>query len=851
MTEVVDPTATAPQLRTGAWRRLLRSPGMLIPALVLALMIIACFAAPLLGLVSPNATDPLHALSGPTAEHLLGTDSSGRDVLSRLLHGGQATLLAGLIATAVALVLGLPLGLVAGYYGGRIDRALNWVSSLVQALPAIVALLAVAAVIGSSPYAIMAVFGLLLLPAVFRPVRAAVIDVRRELYIDAAKVAGISDTSIVGRHILGVVFPVALIQTGFIFGVALIVQAGLEFIGIGDPTAASWGSMLQDGFSAIYGNAFLVVPPAFAIALTVLCLMLLASVGRDLTSESSTPSRRARRRVPAPGSDAPRGLLDVRDLGITYRADGKDAKVVEHVDFYVREGEILGLVGESGSGKTQSVLGVLGLLSAGGAVTNGTVLFDGRDITALSPKELNRLRGRAIGYIPQEPMSNLDPSFTIGSQITEPMRQHLRLSRAEAKRRALELLTRVGIVDPERTFRSYPHEISGGMAQRVLIAAAVSCEPRLIVADEPTTALDVTVQAEVLDLLRSLVAERGLATVLVTHDLGVVADMCDRVAVLRDGHVLERADVQQLFTQPQDPYTIALLDAMPSRLPPRDVAQRQIGEVVLEVERLQVSYPGPRGAAFVALDDVSLDVRRGETLGLVGESGSGKSTLGRAILGLAQATSGDIRWDGRSIVNASRAARRELSADIQVVFQDPFSSLNPAMSVEDILVEPLLSDPTLTRVQALQRVRGLLDEVHLPKDAGRRRAREFSGGQRQRIAIARALCRSPRLIICDEPVSALDLSTQARVLELFNELQDRTGVAYLFISHDLDVVRHIADRTAVIRHGRLVELGASEKIATDPADPYTRALAEASPLPDPVLQAERRKKRLESRMASL
>lgn len=842
--------AAAAVPRSSALRRLLRSPAMLFPAIVLILIVVTCVLAPIFGLPSPSFADVATVRQPPGAEHLLGTDSSGRDVLSRLLFGGQTTLLAGLTATVVTFGLGVPLGLAAGYYNGILDSVANWISNLIQALPAIVALLAVSVIIGSSPIGIMAVFGVLMVPAMFRPVRAAVIDVRRELYVDAAKVAGIGDLSIMARHILGVIFPVALIQTGFIFGVALIVQAGLEFIGVGQAGAASWGGMLGDAFADIYNAPFLIVPPAVAITLTVLCLILLASVGRDLISDGAIPTRRSRRRTTtalaarsSAGTATLDTLLDVRDLAIEYRLDGADRRVVDGVAFAVRPGRVLGLVGESGSGKTQSVLGVLGLLAPGGAVVSGSARFRGSDLVAMSPRELGRIRGRDIGYIPQEPMSNLDPSFTIGSQLIEPIRRHLKVSQREARSRARDLLERVGIVDPDRTLDSYPHQISGGMAQRVLIAGAVACDPKLIIADEPTTALDVTVQAEVLDLLRSLIRERDIAVVLVTHDFGVVADICDDVVVMRGGKVVESAPSRKLFAEPEHSYTRKLLSSAPAHLTAREPRDFADAPMLLRVDDLQVAYPGRRGSPFVAVDGVSFGIRAGETLGLVGESGSGKSTIGRAILGLAPVTGGDIAWEGASIAQSSRTERRTLSSDIQVVFQDPYSSLNPAMAVEDILVEPLLIEKGVTRVEALARVRSLLDAVHLPQDAGRRRAREFSGGQRQRIAIARALSRSPRLIICDEAVSALDLSTQANVLDLFSELQERTRVAYLFISHDLDVVRHIADRTAVLRKGQIVEIGDAETVATQPTDAYTRRLAAASPYPDPVIQAERRARR--------
>jgi peptide/nickel transport system permease protein len=831
--------------RRSPLRRLLHSPGMLIPAGIVALIVLMCSLAPLFGLPSPSFADVTAVRQPPGPEHWLGTDSSGRDALSRLLFGGQTTLLAALTATVMTFSIGVPLGLLAGYFGGLLDSVANWVSNLIQSLPAIVALLAVSVVIGTNPISVMAVFGVLMVPSVFRPVRAAVIDVRRELYVDAAKVSGIGDLSIMGRHIFRVVFPVALIQTGFIFGISLIVQAGLEFIGIGEPGAPNWGGMLGDAFTDIYNAPSLLVPPATMITVTVVCLVLLGSVARDLVSDDASPAAAPgrKRKTPAVAAAHMGGkLLEVRDLAVEYNLDGGVRRVVDGIGFTVEGGRVLGLVGESGSGKTQTVLGVLGLLPLGGAVAAGSAVFQGRDLTGLSQKELTGLRGRAIGYIPQEPMSNLDPSFTVASQLIEPMRRHLGISRREARARARDLLARVGIADPDRTLDSYPHQVSGGMAQRVLIAGAVSCDPSLVIADEPTTALDVTVQAEVLDLLRGLVQERGLGLILVTHDFGVVADICDDVVVMREGVMVESAPAVTLFSQPSHGYTKALLAAMPANLPSRQPNALGTARTLLSLRDLDVAYPGPRGRPFQAVNGVSFDIREGETLGLVGESGSGKSTIGRAILGLAPVTGGDILWDGHSIAHATRSQRRDLSSDLQVVFQDPYSSLNPALAVEDILVEPLLIERGVTRAAGIKRVRDLLDAVHLPKDAGQRRAREFSGGQRQRIAIARALSRSPRLIVCDEAVSALDLSTQARVLDLLAELQRETGVAYLFISHDLEVVRHIADRTAVLRLGAVVELGDSEDVAERPQEAYTRRLAAAAPFPDPATLARRRER---------
>ena len=508
-----------------------------------------------------------------------------------------------------------------------------------------------------------------------------------------------------------------------------------------------------------------------------------------------------------------------------------------------------GLIGESGSGKTQTAFAIMRLLPPGGRIVGGAIVFEGADLAAAPSRQMTKLRGAKIAYIPQEPMSNLDPTFTIGSQLAEPMRVVLGIGRAEAKERALELLARVGIPDPERTFNAYPHQISGGMAQRVLIAGAISCNPDLLIADEPTTALDVTVQAEVLDLLRDLEAEFHMAILLVTHNFGVVADLCDRSRSCRTAGSSRPAPVRAIFADPRHPYTRSLFDAILEDSDPRGPrhAPRELhsmSERLLDVDDVEVEYHGHgfRGQPFQALKGVSLDILPGETVGLVGESGSGKTTLGRAVLGLAPVTGGAIRYSGRDISHLSRAQRRALASDIQVVFQDPYTSLNPALTIEQILTEPL-TVRKVAKAEAAKRVRELLDQVHLPSDAGRRLPREFSGGQRQRIAIARALALAPRLIVCDEPVSALDLSTQARVLALFKEIQDSTGVAYLFISHDLAVVRHLSHRVAVMYRGEIVEWGDGDQVTAHPQHPYTQKLFLAAPVPDPVAQEERRTER--------
>jgi peptide/nickel transport system permease protein len=574
--------AVATPARAGAVRRLLRNP-VAVGALVwLVAIAVLAVLAPLLTSQSPTASKITEALAPMGGTHPLGTDGVGRDVWAQLLYGARTSLVGSLIVVAVSLVLGLPAGVIAGYYRGWFDAVVSWVASLLMALPAIIVLLVVLAQFGRSTALAMAVFGVIIAPGVFRLVRASVLAVREELFVDAARVAGLSDARIMRRHVLPVVVPPTVIQVSQLLGIAIVIQAGLEFLGLGSANQASWGGMLSDAFQNIYSQPRLLLWPGLAIVLTVTAFGLLGNALRDALGVSGRVPRVRRRRAttptpvvpagdaaPAPAVD-PDALLALDGLRVAYPGpDGAEREVVHGVSLTVRRGEVVGLVGESGSGKSQTAFAVLGLLPAEARTSAATMTFDGTDLRGLSPAAMNRLRGRRIGYIPQEPMSNLDPSFTIGSQLTEPMRHHLGLSGAEARTRALALLDRVGIPDPARVFAAYPHQVSGGMAQRVLIAGAVSCDPDLLIADEPTTALDVTVQAEVLDLIRELQAERQLGVLLVTHDFGVVADVCDTVVVMREGRVVESAAAERLFADPQHEYTRMLLGSTLEGTPAR------------------------------------------------------------------------------------------------------------------------------------------------------------------------------------------------------------------------------------------------------------------------------------------
>ncbi|WAL74670.1 dipeptide/oligopeptide/nickel ABC transporter permease/ATP-binding protein [Kitasatospora sp. YST-16] len=561
--------------RTGWVRRLLGNPLAAACLVFLAAAILFGLSSPWLAPHPADATQ-LDAVNAPpfTPGHLLGGDGSGRDILSRLMWGTQRTLFSCVIMLVSALVVGVPAGLLAGYRRGVADSLINWVSDLVMTLPGIVLLIALYTLTGPNLVAAMGVFGVLVAPSYFRIVRGVVLGVRNELYVDAAKVVGLSDARIIGRHVLWAVRAPVVIQSSFVLGAGIAIQAAVDFLGLGDPSKASWGAMLQEAFANIYTNPWSVVWPASLISLTGLVLVLLGNALRDalqVGAARTTPTRRQRERLAAafavraddeparPAADQG-ALLSVRGLRVAYpSAEGGTAEVVRGVDLDVRRGEIRGLVGESGSGKTQTAFSVLGILGRE-ALVGGSAVFDGDDLIA-DPATRARVRGRRIAYVPQEPMSNLDPCFTVGSQLVHGLRAVRRIDRQEARREVLALLARVGIKDPAHVFNLYPHQISGGMAQRVLICGAVAADPDLIIADEPTTALDVTVQAEVLDLLRELRDERGLGMVLVTHNFGVVADLCDTVSVMKDGRIVESGDVRTVFRAPHHPYTKELLSS--------------------------------------------------------------------------------------------------------------------------------------------------------------------------------------------------------------------------------------------------------------------------------------------------
>ncbi|MET3448554.1 microcin ABC transporter ATP-binding protein [Ralstonia pickettii] len=540
-------------------------------------------------------------------------------------------------------------------------------------------------------------------------------------------------------------------------------------------------------------------------------------------------------RASAPKYDGP--LLRLDDLCVNFESEhGEVTEAVKHVSLDLHAGERFALVGESGSGKSVTALSIMRLLAD--AHYSGRILLEGRDLLAASEREMRGLRGADVAMVFQEPMTALNPLYTIGNQIVETLELHEGLDKRAAKARAIALLERTGIAEAPRRFDAFPHQLSGGQRQRAMIAMALACSPKLLLADEPTTALDVTVRMQILQLLRELQAEFGMAIMLITHDLNMVRAFAERVGVMERGVLVETGNTADVFAAPQHPYTVRLLESRPQR----DVLPLvPLAPVLLEADKLTVTYerhrPGFAGwfrtDPFTAVDAVSLQLREGETLGIVGESGSGKTTLAQTLLGLQTAKSGDLRFLGNSLLRISRDERRAVRARMQVVFQDPYGSLSPRMTIEEIVGEGLaLHQPHVNATERRHRVIEALREVGLDRTALGRYPHEFSGGQRQRIAIARVLILKPQLLVLDEPTSALDVSIQQQVLSLLSALQKKYNLSYLFISHDLAVIRAMSHRVVVMKDGKVVEEGDTEAVLASPSHPYTcKLMAAASLIP--------------------
>jgi peptide/nickel transport system ATP-binding protein len=908
-------------------RRFARNRTALAGGIVVVLLFVLAFAGPYLLPSSYHDIDYEALYEGPSATHWWGTDPIGHDVLAQCLHGLQKSLLIGLLVALFSTVLSSLVGACAGYFGRWTDRALMFVVDLMLVFPSFLIIAIVSPRLREAGWLVLvAMIALFNWMITARVVRSMTLSLKQEDFVRAARLMGVRPFRVIARHIVPNVASFLIIDATVSVSAAVLSETALSYFGFGvQPPDVSLGTLIAAGTPAALSYPWVFFFPSVLLIVFVLAVNLMGDGLRDALDAGSSVIHAAEpRRTAAPRpadtaqDDAEDAVLQIRDLSVSFPGPAGPVQVVRGVDLTLRRGEVLGLVGESGSGKSMSVLAAMGLLPAN-ARAEGSIRLAGTEIVGVSDGALSRLRGNRIAMVFQDPLAALAPFYTVGDQIAETIRIHRGLSGERAHARAVELLDLVGIPEPARRAGSFPHEFSGGMRQRVLIAMAIANEPDVILADEPTTALDVTVQEQILDVLRTAQRETGAAMVFVSHDLAVVAGFADRVAVMYAGRIVEIAPVDDLFARPRMPYTLGLLGAVPRvdggsalapipgappaisavpagcpfaprcpladdrcrtaepplagdghraacwktgeitehRLGPADLfpmpepppvratGPRRNRAVVLRASALAKTFPLYRGAAFRArtgtayvLNGVDLDVRRGETVGLVGESGAGKTTMLMEILGLRRPESGELTVLGARAELLSRADRLRHRGRMQIVFQDPFASLDPRMPVGDIIAEPLRAQGA-GRDAIDRRIPELLRLVGLEAGHAARFPHEFSGGQRQRIAIARALSTEPELLILDEPVSALDVSVQAGVLNLLAELRAELSLAYLLVSHDLAVIRHIADRVSVMYLGRIVETGGVEEVFGDPRHPYTQALLSAVPVPDPARARER------------
>lgn len=831
---------------------------------------------PIVWRVDPTAMDILGRFGAPSLAHPLGQDVFGRDVLSRLLYGARTSLSVAFMTAIIAGVVGTLAGIVGGYFGRIWELVTLRTSDVLLAFPPILMALMIVALFGPSATTLILCLSVLYAPNFARVAYGETLSIKQMEYIEAQRSLGAGSPRILVRTLLPNIIGPLLVQFSLTASQAIIVEAGLSFLGLGIvPPTPSWGLMIRDARSQLEVNPIGLLWPSLCLILTVFIVnRLLDALQARFDPKTVTAANTARwddyeltehRTSPAAeaDADADHETLEVKDLRVQFMTPTGPITAVDHVSFSVEAGKTLAIVGESGSGKSVTALSTMRLNTPGTSKIEGSIRLNGRELTGLSDDEFRHVRGNDIAMIFQEPMTSLNPVLTIGVQISEALMAHRGLSKTEARTETIRLLERVRIPSPETRIKEYPHNFSGGMRQRVMIAMALACKPKLLIADEPTTALDVTIQAQILELIKELQEEEGMSVLFITHDMGVVAEIADQTVVMYNGEVVETGDTAEIFNRPKHPYTGALLSAVPRlgsmegrRLPMRfPVVDRTTGESdtpqevpdtvkrserpVLEVTDLVKRYEirsgllSPVKGRVHAAEGLSFDVKAGETLSLVGESGCGKSTTGRAVTRLIEANFGSVQLEGVDILELNQHDLRKQRRQMQMIFQDPFASLNPTLKVGPAIAEPLIINGLATHAQAREKVDDLLVRVGLQPEMADRYPHEFSGGQRQRICIARALALEPKLIVADEAVSALDVSVKAQVINLMLDLQASMGLAYLFISHDMAVVERVSHRVAVMYLGEIVEIGPREAIFGNPQHPYTKRLLAAVPIADP------------------
>ncbi|CVI64240.1 ABC transporter, ATP-binding protein; putative dipeptide/oligopeptide/nickel transporter (modular protein) [Agrobacterium deltaense NCPPB 1641] len=856
-----------------------------LPSIALCLLLLIAILAPVIAPSDPLAMDISGRLGAPSASHWLGQDEFGRDVLSRLLYGARVSLSVAIATGVVAALIGIAAGMVGGYFGGLAEVLTVRVAEFMLAFPPILLALLVIAFTGPGTLTLIATLAVFYAPEFARIAYGEVRSVKEKEYVEAMRSLGAGPLRIMRKTILPNIAAPLFVQFSLVVASAIVVESGLSFLGLGIvPPTPSWGLMIRGARSYLELNPMGLVWPCLALVVTIFIVNALCDAIRDVFDPRTTKLKPFPDKVATESSSSKYAAellpsdvqLSVDGLRTEFATPTGTFAAVNGISFDLNRGETLAVVGESGSGKSVTSLSIMGLLPQKVArIAGGKISFAGssgkvHDLARVSGETARSLRGGDMAMIFQEPMTSLNPVYKIGDQIAEAVLAHRDCSRNEARKIALEMLRKVHISDPERRLDQYPFELSGGMRQRVMIAMALACKPKLLIADEPTTALDVTIQAQILELIKELQKEEDMSILFITHDMGVVAEVADRTVVMYKGEAVEAGLTADIFAQPKHPYTRALLSAVPrlgsmegKNRPMRfPIVDRVTGQsdapvevpdtvqdnkrAVLEVKGLTTRFD-IRGGVFSsvkgrvhAVENVSFDVKAGETLALVGESGCGKSTTGRSILRLVEPRSGSVMLDGVDVLKLNATELLEQRKRMQMIFQDPFGSLNPRQNVGSAIADPLIINRLATRIEARDKVADLLERVGLQPDMATRFPHEFSGGQRQRICIARALALEPRLIVADEAVSALDVSVKAQVVNLMLDLQAQMGLAYLFISHDMAVVERVSHRIAVMYLGEIVEIGPRAAIFQNPQHPYTKRLLAAVPIADPARRLQKR-----------
>lgn len=834
-------------------RRFFRNPMNLLGVLLAGGLILLSLAAPLLPLAPPDETHLDQRLLPILSEnHPLGTDALGRDLLSRVLHGLRVSLGVALAATLLAASFGSIIGMVAGYYGRWLETILMRSMDVALAFPYLILALAIVAVLGPGLINALLAISIVNIPFFARATRSVTLGLKNQSFVESATMSGQGGLSILLREIFPNVLPTVIIAGSTTLGWMILETAGLSFLGLGaQPPQADLGSMLAESRTLLLVAPHTGIVPGVVIFLLILGINLTGDGIRDLLdpnlrgsgSVRPQPATLVTASSPSPeaGTTVDHHGLSIRALTVAFRGtDGALSPGVDSVSLSVPPGECLGVVGESGSGKTVTAMSILRLLASPPAeIRAGEIRFAGQDLIRLDGEALRAVRGNRVSVIFQDPLSSLNPLETIGFQLTEAILVHHPTPSPEARSQALELVRKVGLPDPEWKFRQYPHQLSGGQRQRVGIAMALANDPDLIIADEPTTALDVTVQKKVLGLLNEVRRERNASMLFISHDLAVVSHLADRIAVMKDGAVVETGVSREILRRPRNSYTRDLLKATPdlsavSREDTTILPQRedQARSPLLRVEGLVREFSigqrfFGRHRRLRAVDGVDLTVHPSDCLGVVGESGSGKSTLLRILAGLTDPTAGRITFKEDSVADWLKHRQKDFHRQVQFVFQDPRSAFNPRRSIGDALDTPLHCLLGYKKAKRRKLIRETLELCQLQSTVVNRFPHEFSGGQAQRIAIARAIITRPSLLLLDEPVSALDVSVQKRILELLRKLREELDLTVIMVSHDLAVVSEICPTLVVMKDGRIVEQGLTRDILTNPREPYTRELLDS------------------------